>query len=124
MIEFAKHASVMMSRDVLTDADFKDAFTHINEARDRLAAKKMEPQDVEMSGVETPVAPVPPNYGETPRSSSGCKMCGLPVMGPQQLLCSNKVSVFEANMAACSKLTNIRHVLTETITRAVYQKQQ
>lgn len=99
MIEFAKHASVMMSRDVLTDADFKDAFTYINGARDRLAAKRRELQDVEMSGVEASVVPAPPKYGETPKSASGCKLCGLPVMGPQQLLCSNKVSNFKVHIA-------------------------
>lgn len=92
MIEFGKHSCVLMVRDLLNDAVFKDAFTFINGARSRLAAKKIQTrEDLKDSGQTSSSPPSPPKYGEPMKGVSGCKICGLPVNGPRQLICTNRV---------------------------------
>ncbi|KAK7414748.1 hypothetical protein QQX98_006432 [Neonectria punicea] len=91
MMEFAKHTSVLLARDVLEDKMINDAFGYINEERAKAKSKARE----QVNGTNgVPPADVTPK--QSPRASqirrgvNGCVVCQLPVLGPRLLLCSNK----------------------------------
>ncbi|UNI16198.1 hypothetical protein JDV02_002658 [Purpureocillium takamizusanense] len=92
MIEFGKHCSVLLARDLLDNETMKRAFTYIRSAR----ATKTSSSDGQTSEADSSWggdgAPrQSPRSTQIRKSSSGCSVCQLPVLGPTLLLCSNKV---------------------------------
>ncbi|KAK3683706.1 hypothetical protein B0T22DRAFT_257500 [Podospora appendiculata] len=69
--EFSKHISMLLARQVVSDANIVEVTQRLNEAR---ALKLPE---------EEKLAP-------TPRRAGGCTACGEPVPVPSMLICANK----------------------------------
>lgn len=94
MLEFGKHTSVLLARDVLDEDSVEKALSHINEARAKSIVKlETNGLDGVISGsgvTKTPTKQSPKNH-QIRKGSNGCGVCQLPVLGPRMLLCSNKV---------------------------------
>lgn len=95
MIEFSKHMSVLLARDVLTDEVIDKAMLIVDTARTQAKAKKGE-RGLESNGKQTTLSSdssskQPPRASQVVRGANGCIVCQLPVLGPSLLLCSNKV---------------------------------
>ena len=91
MIEFGKHTSYLLSRDLLDDEDMEQAFSYINDARSNLVTNQeegIEPHDGENGLTVTRHSP---KSADICKSADGCTICQLPVIGPRILLCSNTV---------------------------------
>ncbi|KIE01126.1 Zinc finger domain-containing protein, PHD-finger, partial [Metarhizium majus ARSEF 297] len=94
MLEFGKHSSVLLARDVLDDEDMQQAFRYINEARAK-SAKGQSPHgemlaaDDRAKGMAS--TKQSPKVSQIRKSANGCTICQLPVIGPRLLLCSNTV---------------------------------
>lgn len=93
--EFGKHLATLILRDLIEDADMKEALEHIDNAR------KQQGQDQTLQS--KPAVPSPKRTAY--RSVKGCGECGLPVLGPSMLLCSNKVRRHWKNKFIWSQLT-------------------
>lgn len=87
MLEFGKHTSVLLARDVLNDQVMDEALTFINQARAGPQLKE-EQHDVSMSDGALKQSP---RASHIRKNDNGCTVCQLPVLGPRLLLCSNKV---------------------------------
>ncbi|EFW98447.1 hypothetical protein CMQ_4299 [Grosmannia clavigera kw1407] len=81
-IEFGKHMAVMVARSLLSNEDIQAITSCLNIARKRAKETPSLTAAAEASAV--------PKTGPH-RSKSGCSVCGLPVLGPFMLICSNKV---------------------------------
>ncbi|TPX13215.1 uncharacterized protein E0L32_006415 [Thyridium curvatum] len=81
-IEFGKHLSVLIARNVLDNQTVSDALARIAEARSKLEDRNSNLKPTASSPKESPY-----------KSCNGCTVCGLPVRGPSLLICSNKVSI-------------------------------
>ena len=92
MLEFGKHTSYLLVRNVLTDQVINEAFIHINEARAKRPLKLEEESIVTEDGRPQTMPTQSPKATPVRKTSSGCGVCWLPVLGPRLLLCSNKVS--------------------------------
>jgi hypothetical protein len=75
MLEFGKHLSVLIARGALDDSVINDILNRVSEAR----AQK-QPEQLPQPAKE-----------ECFKSSGGCAACGLSVLGPTLLVCSNTV---------------------------------
>ncbi|OAA65065.1 Zinc finger domain-containing protein, PHD-finger [Cordyceps fumosorosea ARSEF 2679] len=86
MREYGKHVCVLLARDLLTDEVIKQAQGCIREAR---ALRKMYVDNTILSeGVEQAAATS--KGAGVRKSSKGCPVCQLPVLGPRLLVCANK----------------------------------
>ncbi|PHH84313.1 hypothetical protein CDD83_2165 [Cordyceps sp. RAO-2017] len=93
MLEFGKHSSVLLARDVLDDKIIGDAFVFIDDARAELRRV-----GVDLSGGSSNRRAAEAALKQSPRTSqirksaNGCTVCKLPVLGPTLLICSNALS--------------------------------
>lgn len=78
MLEFGKHLSVLMARGVLEDTVIADALIWMNGVR--IVQKVPAEEEPRLSPKEAQF-----------RSVKGCAICGLPILGPSLLVCSNQV---------------------------------
>lgn len=83
--EFGKHLSVLIARGSLKNDTIKGALALINEAKAQKRPCEVPSQ-----------SPKDACY----KSVGGCTICGLPVLGPSMLICSNKVRPRSAAFAA------------------------
>jgi hypothetical protein len=82
MIEFGKHLSYLVTRNALDTKSVSEALLHISNARDlRITGRDQLIPSPKQS----------PKAGQCRKSSNGCQICGLSVLGPRLLMCSNKV---------------------------------
>lgn len=81
IVEFGKHLSVLVARRVFHDFHLNEILTLIDEAR-------TQHEDSQ----EMPFGPALSQARTMYKSAAGCAVCGLPVLGPSLLICSNKVS--------------------------------
>ncbi|KAM4066937.1 VEFS-Box of polycomb protein [Hirsutella rhossiliensis] len=90
MLEFGKHTSVLLARDVLNDKTMKKAFFYIEDARAEMnrirEGQSAAPRNPETADVATKQSP---KSSQIRKSASGCIVCQLPVLGPTLLICSN-----------------------------------
>ncbi|KAF4587604.1 Zinc finger domain-containing protein, PHD-finger [Ophiocordyceps camponoti-floridani] len=88
MLEFGKHSSALLARNLLNDTMMEDAFAMIDKAR---AALKQQARQDEVDEQQQPAAgvPSPRQSPKVRKSASGCVVCQLPVLGPTMLICSN-----------------------------------
>ncbi|KJZ78851.1 hypothetical protein HIM_01624 [Hirsutella minnesotensis 3608] len=92
ILEFGKHCSVLLARDVLDDQILKEAFEFIDDARVRVQSMAKDQADTPSKSEATNVAArLSPRSSQIRKSASGCAVCQLPVLGPQLLICSNVV---------------------------------
>lgn len=94
MLEFGKHASVLLARDALDDEDLQQAFKYINEARAKLTHGQT--QQTETSGIDGQAKDMASTkqslkVSQIRKGANGCTVCQLPVLGPRLLLCANVV---------------------------------
>ena len=92
MLEFAKHSSVLFTRNVLDDSTMNDAFAIIMEARTDLQLGRNHHEDTNSNETQNDELLRSPCNSQTRRGLGGCNVCQLPVVGPRLLVCSNKVS--------------------------------
>lgn len=86
MLEFGKHSSVLLARDVLDETAMKRAFDFINDAR-----AKLKSDGSGSLGAMDGATKQSPRSSQIRKGASGCTVCQLPVRGPTLLVCSNKV---------------------------------
>ncbi|EQL04130.1 Zinc finger domain-containing protein, PHD-finger [Ophiocordyceps sinensis CO18] len=90
MLEFGKHSSVLLARDVLNDKAIKKAFFYIEDARAEMRRLGHGQSDAPWNPETTDVATKQsPKSSQIRKSASGCIVCQLPVLGPMLLVCSN-----------------------------------
>lgn len=123
MLEFGKHSSVLLARDVLDDKTVKKAFFYIEDARaemKRLGEGQLRaPGDPETAEVMPKQSP---KSSQIRKSASGCIVCRLPVLGPTMLVCSNTVRSTRLVVHAGHGLTFLLTVLPQTpLSLNVYQ---
>lgn len=87
MLEFGKHVTVLLARDALDNGTIESAFNYIDKAR---AAAGRANDDVANPSPDAS-SKHSPRASQIRKSASGCAICELPVVGPRQLICSNKV---------------------------------
>ncbi|KZZ94894.1 Polycomb protein, VEFS-Box [Moelleriella libera RCEF 2490] len=91
MLEFGKHASMLLARDTLDGEDMQQAFRFINEARARNPnSSDAQKQTASQQANDAPLKQSP-RASQIRKGSNGCAVCQLPVYGPRMLLCSEKV---------------------------------
>lgn len=104
-IEFGKHMAVMIARSLLSNGDIEEITKCLNFARKRAQEKPSLTAAAEASAVPKT---------RPHRSKSGCTVCGLPVLGPSMLICSNKVRLVHRyrlhNTERQVRLTIIHHL--------------
>ncbi|PFH60140.1 hypothetical protein XA68_11382 [Ophiocordyceps unilateralis] len=93
MLEFGKHSSALLARNLLNDTMMEDAFAMIDNAKVALKQQARQGQS-SASTKQQPAAGVPspkqsPRVLQIRKSASGCAVCQLPVLGPTTLICSN-----------------------------------
>ncbi|POR37797.1 Uncharacterized protein TPAR_02004 [Tolypocladium paradoxum] len=104
MLEFGKHSSVLLARDVLDDTTMKLAFNYINDARAKLKSAPEGPSDGSGSlGATVGATKQSPRSSQIRKSASGCTVCQLPVRGPTLLVCSNKTCSRRLYHTTCIK---------------------
>lgn len=82
LTEFGKHLSVLVVRGSLTDETIQQVMALINDFK----ARRRQGDEHEPSPSQS--SPKDEQY----KSVRGCTVCGLPVMGPSLVICSNRVS--------------------------------
>ena len=124
MIEFGKHCSVLLARDLLGDDTMKLAFEHINAARSESATGLNGPSNSsDSSHGGDGASRQSPRSTQIRKSSSGCNVCQLPVLGPTLLLCSNKVGSLRLSPANfADPLSRYSPVRGDYITRPASRK--
>ncbi|ODA77472.1 hypothetical protein RJ55_07101 [Drechmeria coniospora] len=92
MLEFGKHASVLLARDVLDNRIMDEALAFINAERASSHATLEEQSSgwTSFQGADGAVVKSP-RPSQIRKGSNGCAVCQLPVRGPTTLVCSNKV---------------------------------
>ncbi|KAK5988687.1 hypothetical protein PT974_10173 [Cladobotryum mycophilum] len=90
MLEFGKHTSVLVARDLIDDKIVRGALSCINEARARAQVKPDESDGIKVSEIATKQSP---RAAQIRKNANGCNVCQLPVLGPRMLVCSNKKTV-------------------------------
>ncbi|KHN97813.1 Polycomb protein, VEFS-Box [Metarhizium album ARSEF 1941] len=106
MLEFGKHSSVLLARDVLDDEDMQQAFRYINEARTKSTKGQSLPGDtLAADGRAKDMASTKqsPKVSQIRKGANGCTICQLPVIGPRLLLCSNTTCLKRLYHADCTK---------------------
>ncbi|TWU75619.1 hypothetical protein ED733_006892 [Metarhizium rileyi] len=94
MLEFGKHSSVLLARDVLEDKDIQQAFRYINEARVKTAkGQNIYDEKLAADSRTKDIASTKqsPKVSQIRKGANGCTICQLPVLGPRLLVCSNTV---------------------------------
>ncbi|KAJ6440819.1 urease accessory protein [Purpureocillium lavendulum] len=92
MIEFGKHSSVLLARDLLDNDTMKLALSYIHAARSKSQPNiDGEPTGEDNSNRPEAASRQSPRSMQIRKSSSGCSVCQLPVLGPTLLVCANKV---------------------------------
>lgn len=98
MLEFAKHSSFLLARDVLNDKMMKKAFFFIDDARAEMKRLRGgEPEALRKSEMAGVAPKQSPKSSHIRKSASGCNVCRLPVLGPTLLICSNTVCVLRSH---------------------------
>ncbi|RDA86323.1 hypothetical protein CP532_4326 [Ophiocordyceps camponoti-leonardi (nom. inval.)] len=89
MLEFGKHSSVLLARNLLNDTMIEDAFALLDNAR--AALKQAGQGRGDASDKQQPASSprLSPRSLQIRKSASGCVVCQLPVLGPNLLICSN-----------------------------------
>ncbi|CAI0646811.1 unnamed protein product [Colletotrichum noveboracense] len=82
MVEFGKHFTYLLARSSLDHATVEEALEHISVCRDKLG--------VQNGNSTTPKPKESPKGPHIRKSAAGCQVCGLAVLGPRLLLCSNE----------------------------------
>lgn len=102
MLEFGKHCSVLLARDLLDSDTMREAFSYINDARaEQQAAPGARSGLPDGSRAPEAESRQSPRSAQIRKSNSGCTICQLPVLGPTLLVCSNKVCIAPAPMGLC-----------------------
>jgi hypothetical protein len=106
MLEFGKHTSYLFVRNVLDDVVFEEAFAYINEARAKRPLKS-EDETIEAPAAKPQVSPTKqsPKAPQIYKTSSGCGVCKLPVLGPRLLLCANKACPHRIYHSDCVRVS-------------------
>ncbi|KAM0420725.1 hypothetical protein ACHAPT_011507 [Fusarium lateritium] len=92
MVEFGKHMSALMARDVLNDKTIDQAMELFDEARAKLKANaKEQANGTDGSQTADATPKQSPRASQIMKGANGCTVCQLPVLGPSLLVCSNKV---------------------------------
>ncbi|RDA92707.1 hypothetical protein CP533_1386 [Ophiocordyceps camponoti-saundersi (nom. inval.)] len=103
MLEFGKHSSVLLARNLLNDTMIEDAFALIDSAK---ATLKQAGQGHDGASDKQQPAPSPrqsPRSLQIRKSASGCVVCQLPVLGPTLLICSNTSCTRRLYHSTCIK---------------------
>jgi hypothetical protein len=105
MLEFGRHTSYLLVRNVLNDLVINQAFVHINEARAK-CPMKTEQDSIETAG-DNPQSPSKqsPKVPSVRKASNGCSVCKLPVLGPRFLLCANKKCSQRVYHSDCARVS-------------------
>ncbi|KAI9155328.1 hypothetical protein HJFPF1_07910 [Paramyrothecium foliicola] len=110
MLEFGKHTSYLLVRNVLNDQVISEAFGFINEARAKRPLK-FEEEGLMGGDANAPKSPKQsPKAPQIRKTSNGCGVCHLPVLGPRLLVCSNKTCshrLYHSDCAQASATTPI-----------------
>ncbi|KND92526.1 hypothetical protein TOPH_02616 [Tolypocladium ophioglossoides CBS 100239] len=125
MLEFGKHSSVLLARDVLDATTTDRAFGYINDARAKLKSAPEGPSDESGSlGATDGATKQSPRSSQIRKCANGCAVCQLPVRGPTLLVCSNKTCSRRSYHAACIKKDAIMPVtLSNWLCNACYETQ-
>ncbi|KAF7563103.1 hypothetical protein G7046_g1047 [Stylonectria norvegica] len=101
MIEFGKHASVLLARDLLNDEAVDEAFRLINEARanPERTGEQANGTDSEEIRDEISTPKRSPRISQVRKGGNGCQVCQLPVIGPRLLVCAEKGEASTASQA-------------------------
>ncbi|KAI5457264.1 hypothetical protein BGZ63DRAFT_364579 [Mariannaea sp. PMI_226] len=93
MLEFAKHSSYLLARDLLDDAMINTAFGCINAERSKFKSNangEQRPNGVNCEQTPDATPSQSPRAAQIRKNKNGCAICQLPVLGPRMLLCSSK----------------------------------
>lgn len=114
MVEFGKHFTYLLARSSLDHATVEEALEHISVCRDKLG--------VQNGNSTTPKPKESPKGPHIRKSAAGCQVCGLAVLGPRLLLCSNEVSPLRRTPSLSVADLRNRNVGSVCITRTASAK--